>query len=138
MKISKKDALMWFRFFAELPEDEPLMPHQQELAWAVISQIETAVDARHKELMAQIPDLHTLGGRTYFVGDPADPFLQQVAGSGARGVPEQLCGVRRRHVLAEHQDRQPGLTASLPGAAGDPQRLQGRGARDDALVGAAR
>ena len=71
MKISKKDALMWFRFFAELPEDEPLMPHQQELAWAVISQIETAVDARHKELMAQIPDLHTLGGRTYFVGDPA-------------------------------------------------------------------
>lgn len=52
MKISKKDALMWFRFFAELPEDEPLMPHQQELAWAVISQIETAVDARHKELMA--------------------------------------------------------------------------------------
>ena len=57
MKISKKDALMWFRFFAELPEDEPLMPHQQELAWAVISQIETAVDARHKELMAQIPDL---------------------------------------------------------------------------------
>ena len=72
MKISKKDALMWFRFFAELPEDEPLMPHQQELAWAVISQIETAVDARHKELMAQIPDLHTLGGRTYFVGDPAN------------------------------------------------------------------
>ena len=71
MKISKKDALMWFRFFAELPEDEPLMPHQQELAWAVISQIETAVDARHKELIAQIPDLHTLGGRTYFVGDPA-------------------------------------------------------------------
>lgn len=48
MKISKKDALMWFRFFAELPEDEPLMPHQQELAWAVISQIETAVDARHR------------------------------------------------------------------------------------------
>ena len=71
MKISKKDALMWFRFFAELPEDEPLLPHQQEMAWAVISQIEAAVDARHKELMAQIPDLHTLGGRTYFVGDPA-------------------------------------------------------------------
>ena len=23
MKISKKDALIWFRFFAELPEDEP-------------------------------------------------------------------------------------------------------------------
>ena len=60
MKISKKDALMWFRFFAELPEDEPLMPHQQELAWAVISQIETAGDARHKELMAQNPQYAAL------------------------------------------------------------------------------
>ena len=25
MKISKKDALMWFRFFAELPEGEALV-----------------------------------------------------------------------------------------------------------------
>ena len=25
MKISKKDALMWFKFFAALPEDEELM-----------------------------------------------------------------------------------------------------------------
>ena len=41
MKISKKDALTWFRFFAELPEDEPLMVHQQELAYAVMAQIET-------------------------------------------------------------------------------------------------
>ena len=24
MKISKKDALMWFEFFAQLPEDEQL------------------------------------------------------------------------------------------------------------------
>ncbi len=71
MKISKKDALTWYRFFAELPEDEALMPHQQELAWAVIGQIEAAVDAHHRMLMAEIPDLHTLCGRTYFVGDPA-------------------------------------------------------------------
>ena len=43
MKISKKDALMWFEFFAELPEDEELMPHQQEIALAALAQIETAV-----------------------------------------------------------------------------------------------
>ena len=28
MKISKKDALIWFSFFAELPEDEQLMMNQ--------------------------------------------------------------------------------------------------------------
>ena len=31
MKISKKDALMWFEFFASLPEDEELLIPQQEL-----------------------------------------------------------------------------------------------------------
>ena len=30
MKISKRDALQWFEFFAEV--DEPLPPRQQELA----------------------------------------------------------------------------------------------------------
>lgn len=39
MKISKKDALMWFRFFAELPDDEELMPHQQEIALAALAQL---------------------------------------------------------------------------------------------------
>ena len=43
MKISRKDALTWFRFFAELPEEEPLGCRQQEIALAVFSQIETAV-----------------------------------------------------------------------------------------------
>ena len=35
MKISKQDALTWFRFFAELPEDEDLLPRQQEIALAL-------------------------------------------------------------------------------------------------------
>ena len=69
MKISKKDALTWFRFFAELPEDEPLMPRQQELAYAVFAQIEDAVDARNERLMKEIPGLKTLKGRTCYVGD---------------------------------------------------------------------
>lgn len=61
---------MWMGFFAELPEDQPLLPKQQELALAVISQIEAAEEARQGKLMAEIPGLQTLGGRTYFVGDP--------------------------------------------------------------------
>jgi len=57
MKISKKDALTWFRFFAELPEDEPLGCRQQEISLAVFSQIETAVEARRKKMLAAIPGL---------------------------------------------------------------------------------
>ncbi len=69
MKISKKDALTWFEFFASLPEEEELMPGQMEIALSAFAQIETAVNARHKELMAQIPHLKSLNGRTFFVGD---------------------------------------------------------------------
>ena len=73
MKISKKDALTWFEFFAMLPEEEDLLPQQQELALATFAQIEDAVDARNEALMAQIPGLKTLGGRTFYVG-PDDRF----------------------------------------------------------------
>lgn len=69
MKISKKDALMWFEFFAELPEDEELLTRQQEIAYAAFAQIEAAVDARCEKLMAGIKGLKSLDGRTYFVGD---------------------------------------------------------------------
>ena len=68
MKISKKDALAWFEFFAMLPEDEELMPWQQEIVYAVFAQIEAAVDARNARLMAEIPGLKTLENRTYYVG----------------------------------------------------------------------
>lgn len=69
MKISKKDALVWFEFFASLPEDESLMPGQMEIALSAFAQIEAAVNARHRELMAKIKRLKSLNGRTYFVGD---------------------------------------------------------------------
>ena len=71
MYISKHDALNWFEFFAQLPEDEPLLPRQQELALAVTAQIEAAVDARAAALAAQIPGLKSLRGRTRYVGDDA-------------------------------------------------------------------
>jgi len=75
MKISKSDALTWFRFFAALPEDQPLGCRQLEIALAVFSQIETAVMARQQKLMDAIPDLKGIGSepRTYFVG-PDDLF----------------------------------------------------------------
>ena len=60
MKISRKDSLTWFRFFAELPTDEPLGCRQQEIALAVFSQIETAVEARRKEALLAIPGLKAL------------------------------------------------------------------------------
>ena len=42
MRIPKQDALNWFRFFAELPEDEILSPRQEELKYATLRQLEDA------------------------------------------------------------------------------------------------
>ena len=75
LKISKKDALSWFEFFSSLPEGEEITPRQMEIVYAVFAQIEEAVDALHGRLMAEIPGLKTLAGRTYYVGDD-DRFPQ--------------------------------------------------------------
>ncbi|NLM45643.1 MAG: radical SAM protein [Firmicutes bacterium] len=69
MKISKKDALSWFQFFAMLPEDEELTPKQQEIVYATFAQIEEAVEWRNNKLMSEIKGLKTLEHRTFFVGD---------------------------------------------------------------------
>ncbi|MBE5794594.1 MAG: radical SAM protein [Clostridiales bacterium] len=69
MKISKKDALMWFQFFAELPEEEELTPNQQEIVYATMAQIEAAVEDRREKMKAQIPGLKSLQGRTLYVGE---------------------------------------------------------------------
>ena len=69
MRIPKQDALRWFSFFAQLPDDEPLGPRQQELAEAVLTQIEDAVDAENERLRAEIPGLKSLEGRTEYVGE---------------------------------------------------------------------
>lgn len=69
MKISKRDALVWFEFFAELDECETLTLRQQEIAFAVLSQIETAAEARFAALAKEIPGLKSLGGRSLYVGD---------------------------------------------------------------------
>ena len=69
MKISKKDALNWFRFFAQLTEEEELMPGQMEIALSVFAQIEYAVKAEHERLLSLIPGLKTLRDRTYYIGE---------------------------------------------------------------------
>ena len=69
MLISKKDALTWFEFFANLPEDEELMPGQMEIALSVFYQIEQAVNARREKMLSEIPGLKSLAGRTFYVGD---------------------------------------------------------------------
>ena len=74
MKISKQDALNWFRFFAELPEDEPLGCRQQEIALAVFAQIETAVDTRRRKMLESIPGLS--------VSKDVEGFKKQVARIG--------------------------------------------------------
>jgi pyruvate formate-lyase activating enzyme-like uncharacterized protein len=71
MLISKIDALAWFEFFAQLPEDEPLPPRQQEIALATLSQIEVAEAARIDRLKSEIPGLKSLNGRSCYVGDDA-------------------------------------------------------------------
>lgn len=69
MKISKDDALMWFEFFAMLPEDEEVMMKQQEIIYATFAQIEAVINDRNKKLMADIKGLKTLANRTYYVGE---------------------------------------------------------------------
>lgn len=69
MKISKKDALMWFEFFSALPEDETLSANQEEIVYATFSQIEEVLYQRREKLMANIKGLKSLNKRTIYVGD---------------------------------------------------------------------
>ena len=86
MKISKKDALTWFRFFAELPEDEPLGIRQQEIALAVFAQIETAVVTRREEMLRDIPGLKALvpGRETAVARAPGEPACTLFVGPEER------------------------------------------------------
>ena len=59
-RISKKDALNWFRFFAALPEEETPGCRQQEIALAAFAQIETAVETRRAEMLRAIPGLQAV------------------------------------------------------------------------------
>lgn len=84
MKISKKDALMWFEFFAALPEEEELMPHQQEIALAALAQIETAVNKRREAMTSRIDGCKACpGGR-----------ISWATGRNFRGAAAPACWAR--------------------------------------------
>jgi pyruvate formate-lyase activating enzyme-like uncharacterized protein len=69
MKISKKDALIWFDFFSQLPKKAEITTKYQEIIYAVFAQMEAAVDHRNDTLMSEIRGLKTLENRTFFVGN---------------------------------------------------------------------
>ncbi|MCE5286092.1 MAG: radical SAM protein [Pelosinus sp.] len=69
MKIPKNDALIWFDFFSQLPEDEEISVKHEEIIYATFAQIEAAIDYRNDRLMSKIPGLKNLANRTFFVGN---------------------------------------------------------------------
>lgn len=71
MKISKKDALSWFEFFAMLDEEDGLLTKQQEILYSVLAQIEDAENDRITKLRNEIPDIKELSSRTFYVGNDA-------------------------------------------------------------------
>lgn len=69
MKISKKDALIWFDFFSQLPEKAKISTKHEEIICSTFAQIEAAIDHRNDALMLGIRGLKTLENRTFFVGN---------------------------------------------------------------------
>jgi pyruvate formate-lyase activating enzyme-like uncharacterized protein len=69
MRISKNDALIWFDYFSQLPEEEEISTKHQEIIYATFAQIESAIDQRNEILMSGIKGLKTLENRTFFVGN---------------------------------------------------------------------
>ena len=69
MKISKKDALIWFDFFSQLTEEEEISTKHEEIIYSTFAQIEAAIDYRNDLLMSKIRNLKTLENRTFFVGN---------------------------------------------------------------------
>lgn len=69
MNISKKDALLWFDYFSQLPEDKEISVKHMEIIYSTFAQIEAAVEHRNDMLMKEIKGLKTLENRTFFVGN---------------------------------------------------------------------
>lgn len=69
MKISKKDALMWFELFSQIPEEEEISAKHEEIIYSTFAQIEAAIDYRNDKLISEIKSLKTLENRTFFAGN---------------------------------------------------------------------
>lgn len=69
MKISKKDALVWFDFFSQLPKKKEISTKHEEIIYSTFAQIEATIDHRNDMLMSKISGLKTLENRTFYVGN---------------------------------------------------------------------
>lgn len=69
MKISKNDALIWFDYFSQMPDEEEISVKHEEIIYATFAQIEAAIDHRNDRLMSEIKNLKTLENRTFYVGN---------------------------------------------------------------------
>ena len=65
MKISKKDALLWFDYFSQLPKNKEISVKHMEIIYSTFAQIEAAIDNRNDRLMEEIKGLKTLENRTF-------------------------------------------------------------------------
>ena len=92
MKISKKDALMWFSFFAQLPEEEELMPKQMELVYATFAQIEDAID----EIMEGFDDETGISQDCWDRMTDIDPDAWEIA----RDIGKKRTGIVELYLLA--------------------------------------
>jgi len=69
MKISKKDALLWFDYFSQLPKNKEISAKHMEIIYSTFAQIEAVIEDRNERLMSEIKGLKTLENRTYYVGN---------------------------------------------------------------------
>ncbi len=70
MKISKNDALEWFKVLCEIPSDySDVFEEFDEIITSTSRQIERAVMADINERQSKLKNLKTLKGRTYYLGD---------------------------------------------------------------------
>jgi len=57
MKISKKDALLWFDFLSQLSDEDEITSVHEEIIYSVFAQIEAAVENRNEKLIEEIKNL---------------------------------------------------------------------------------
>lgn len=69
MRITKKDALDWFKYLITLDETENIYSKYDEIITSIFLQIEDVVRRRNKKLLKKIENLKSLDNRTYFVGN---------------------------------------------------------------------
>lgn len=70
MNISKKDAIEWFKYLADIPSDnEEIFKEYDVIIRSTLRQIERSYMNKIKRMQEEISHLENFKGRTYFLGD---------------------------------------------------------------------